>query len=702
MKLQAIFLGLALSCGFFSSNVYAGGGESCTPELNIQGQRYNRCSHLPILDPANDNRVNTLLLLSDLGLAKIEPISSQQSLWQTEYNDVPFQTHDFIAQAQQRIPHQRTPFNKQTDDIFFEERCGTLNSGAERFQRRIQALRNLTKLEKKTLLKMREQIKNCGDTTLSPLEIPTTWSKVAQDYVTYLNASIGFYQGGFDQAIKDYQSLNNSSDPWLKETSQYMLIRSYLNASFEKAKNEYGDVDLQNIDYPSLTLFFKNITQYFKVYPQGEYAVTSRGLMRRGYWLLNRQDLLIRELMWQIQHPNSKFYNLEIDNVAAEIDRRIFQNQHFDPKLLQDPFLLTIYDLMRMRQMPQGERPITWSQLNDQKDYFQNEPELFRYLRALHLFFVQNKPKDALQYLPLNDPQTANSALQLSQIVLKGRILEKLQQPHIDQYWLSYLEHANNAHQRGLFEVALLKYFNHPLHFDKFLGSDSVIRQPFLQKHFIEKVADETALTQMLASAKKTQDQHYLITYTLLNNALIHQNYALFNQAYQTWLPKNAALFQGEQYQEQASFYESQPPFAQFIWKGEKIGSRLRCGTLIEITRKLAQQPNDLAMKICLGEYMRSVQALDLQSRIKDPERSRTFKGTIFARGNVYKEIIEKDQPGELHAYALFRAVRCYAPTGNNDCGDENVPLSVRKQWFSQLKKQYPESEWAKSLQYYW
>jgi hypothetical protein len=44
----------------------------------------------------------------------------------------------------------------------------------------------------------------------------------------------------------------------------------------------------------------------------------------------------------------------------------------------------------------------------------------------------------------------------------------------------------------------------------------------------------------------------------------------------------------------------------------------------------------------------------------------------------------------------------CYAPSGYNDCGGEDVDKAVRKAWFQQLKRDYPGSVWAKSLKYYW
>ena len=66
------------------------------------------------------------------------------------------------------------------------------------------------------------------------------------------------------------------------------------------------------------------------------------------------------------------------------------------------------------------------------------------------------------------------------------------------------------------------------------------------------------------------------------------------------------------------------------------------------------------------------------------------------------KKIIKNEPNGDLKAYALYRSVMCYSPNGTNDCGDIEVSKNTRKQWFDQLKRDYPNSNWAKSLKYYW
>lgn len=196
-----------------------------------------------------------------------------------------------------------------------------------------------------------------------------------------------------------------------------------------------------------------------------------------------------------------------------------------------------------------------------------------------------------------------------------------------------------------------------------------------------------------------SEDQKNLALNTVLEKSLIHQNYALFNQAY-TFLPKNAAqyVFSDTDY----VTYKKQPPLGNFVWKGTTIGTKISCPDLYTLTQKLQVAPKDLSLRLCLGEYIRSDKAYRLSGITESEKQYSTLQGPIFARGQAYKEIIKSTSNTDLKAYALYRAIMCYSPGGLNDCQDTDVAKSVRKQWFDQIKRDYPETSWAKSLKYYW
>lgn len=69
----------------------------------------------------------------------------------------------------------------------------------------------------------------------------------------------------------------------------------------------------------------------------------------------------------------------------------------------------------------------------------------------------------------------------------------------------------------------------------------------------------------------------------------------------------------------------------------------------------------------------------------------------------VYRAVLAaSNAPADDKAFALNRLVRCYQPAGSNSCGGDDVDKPVRKAWYDRLKKDYPNSAWAKELKYYW
>ena len=79
------------------------------------------------------------------------------------------------------------------------------------------------------------------------------------------------------------------------------------------------------------------------------------------------------------------------------------------------------------------------------------------------------------------------------------------------------------------------------------------------------------------------------------------------------------------------------------------------------------------------------------------------FPGEPFSRGEIYKRLIaDPATPDHDKAYALYRAVQCYAPTGANGCGGKDVDEAQRKTWYNLLKSRYGSTSWARSLKYYW
>lgn len=697
LSIKPIFYSSLLSICAYSPTTYAGVEQFCEPNLAINDKNLNGCSNLAVLYPANDSQTNMTLLLSDLGLATIKQMTADGNLWDANYGTVPFDAASLSSLTQNKMPNQRKLLER--NETVFDERCTSFDSGNQAFNTQVQNNKVIPNLEKQILISERKKMNQCGD-KIELIAINPNWSITTRQYASYLNASILFYNSNYSAATKIYTVLTNVEDTWLKETSQYMLIRTSLNFAYATGVDKYGDVYLDNINQNLLKQFLDNINAYLKAYPDGQYIASARGFMRRGFWLSKRQDLLVNEIVWQLKNPTSKFYNLEMSELPAEIDRRVFDSSAFNLSNLKDPFFLAVYDLMHMRESnSENYHSISWAQLNAQKDFFRTQPELFQYLQAAHLFFVQNKAQEAQNYLAKANAKNG-SYLQLSQTFLRGQILEKIGKPqNAEEYWHQQLTQAKDSYQRGLFETALSNHLAIKQDYSAFIGKKAQITQPNLQRNFITQIANTNSLQKIIQSDQSNINQKQAAIYTLLSKSLVHQQFELFKQSY-AFMPKNAMQYQG--YNSDNEQLKNKPDFSNFIWNGANITPQLKCSNLETLVNQLAQTPKDPLLNVCLGEYFRSEQGYSLQQLSYNEKQTSNFSGKIFARGQIYQDLIKSSSKSDLQAYALYRAIQCYAPSGINDCGGNEVNKSVRKQWFDKIKTDYPNTNWAKSLKYYW
>ncbi|MCW8039314.1 hypothetical protein OKC24_09120 [Acinetobacter sp. BIT-DXN8] len=270
---------LPLNFGF-SATSFAGIDVSCYPSTNIQTNAYTACDNLPALTPANDNQTNILLLLSDMGLAKLNFNQPNSPLWETEYSNVPFAAKTLFESATNKRPNARLKPNNQKTP--YQEHCSSLDNGADQFSQQVKADKNLSKVEKDLLIQERQNISAC-DRDLALIQVNPNWSIQARQYASYLKATIAFYNSNFSIATKIYSVLTTIDQSWIKETSQYMLIRSSLNESYQSGVGEYGDLKIDKVNQTLLKNTYEHITTYFKRFPEGKYAASARGLLRRCF-----------------------------------------------------------------------------------------------------------------------------------------------------------------------------------------------------------------------------------------------------------------------------------------------------------------------------------------------------------------------------------------------------------------------------------
>jgi hypothetical protein len=148
----------------------------------------------------------------------------------------------------------------------------------------------------------------------------------------------------------------------------------------------------------------------------------------------------------------------------------------------------------------------------------------------------------------------------------------------------------------------------------------------------------------------------------------------------------------------------AEPDLKVVRWTGHKEG--YLCEGLSPLTRALAAAPQNPHNLLCLGEFVR-LNGLDGMSVGPPADQlggaPTLFPGHTFARLDAYAALVaDPKTPPDDRAYALYRAINCYAPAGNNECDGKGVPQSERARWFHTLKSDYPKSAWAQALKYYW
>src|SRR5262249_32623923 len=141
-------------------------------------------------------------------------------------------------------------------------------------------------------------------------------------------------------------------------------------------------------------------------------------------------------------------------------------------------------------------------------------------------------------------------------------------------------------------------------------------------------------------------------------------------------------------------------------WPGQG-GSDYACPALAETARKLAATPDDPKALNCVAEFFyRFEDKLAPGTKPPADELGGTpdgFAGPARSRLDYYLAVIGNPKArGDAEAYALYRAVNCFASSGSNHCGEQDVPKEQRKRWFERLKQTYKDNGWSRQQKYWW
>ena len=657
-----------------------------------------------MLTPGNDTRVNLLLLLADRrGTPIRDPAAKQEGPPLVLFPWLIMSAATQPARSQDSAANWLEP-----------SRCQSNASGAADFIAALRANRRVPAEEKALLEATRTKfVPDCGGGIPQPVPVGVT-SPAGRAFASYFSAAADFYGGRFADARAGFAGLASAPDPWLRESGLYMVARTELNRAQVSSFDEYGSLaEPAKRDHVAIAAAATAFDTYLKSYPAGRYASSARGLTRRAAWLGGRQDVLAAAFDRQLERAGP-FDGTSTDiSMVDEIDLKLLAEG--GKEAVRDPVLLAVVDLRRMRCEDDYQTPaddcqprITRAELDRQASIFARDRALLDYLRAAEAYFVRNQPREALALMPDAARQPRFSYLEFSRQMLRGLALQAAGDRNAHHFWLSLFPGTVQPYQRQALELAVAEFEERNGGLGRIFAPGSPVRHPVIRQLLLERVAGPDLLRQQARDQAAPEQERKVALYTLLAKQLRRGLYREFLGDIRM-LPPDAS---GDSHWWSATHYDArfnptlQPPPLGLL--GPKAaGSDSGCPALTATVGQLAAAPGAIRPRLCLAEYFRSNGFDDFDdyegggSGLASSKPQ--FPGKPYQRLEVYKAVIADPRASsDDRALALNRAVRCYAPGGNNSCGGTDVPLAQRRAWYNQLKRDFPQSHWAQSLKHYW
>lgn len=712
----AFFLG-AMVC----TQARASGDDSCYPAWSLAASSLDTCNNVPFLAPGNDSRINLRLLLADRGLLNMAPSELGQDEISEGYGPVPFalarvqapgitdeQGDNSGTAALNELLHSLGLERESLEtagDAFLEgegSRCrSNTDDSALSFMQQVVNSPQLTQPERRALARARMHLLEAcswAPRQIADLLSSGSASAEAEAFATYLRASADFYSGRFSEAHTGFMALVATPQPWLKEVSSYMVARVQLNAAQEGAFDEYGSLK-QSAGAQAYAGAEQALQGYLSAYPDGSYAASAKGLVRRVHWLAGEKAKLAADYAAQLAAPAGAQRNVSLEALIQEIDTKLLPSRNQD---LPAPLLAAVNDLMGMR--TDDSRKLTREQLLAQRDVLAQVPGLFEYLQAAFAFYTDHDPAAVIERLPAQVPPQLDY-LAFSQQALRGLALEaKGDRGAAQALWLQLIPLARQPLQREMLELALAMNHERGGELAEVFASESPIRSEQVRLILLGKVADAPLLRQQAAQGISEKEKA-TARFALLYKDLFRGQYAAFldDMAAQPEALARVKLDSSLGY-----VYGNSYTLSLFQWAGEKAEAGYACPSVAETAAVLKARADDPKGLNCLGEFVlrNGLDGMPLDQRPAADHLGGTepgFKGEVFSRLDAYRAVIANAQASrEDKAYALFRAINCYGPSGYNGCGGEEVDQPVRKAWFKQLKTTYASTRWGKAQQYYW
>jgi hypothetical protein len=682
---------------------------------------------VPFLAPSNDSEANLLLLLADARHARPHFLP----------HPTPFGRHGrYVAQTPVDLgtltavfdtAHPKPAKTADTGSGIADgqgDRCRSNAASASAF---VAALKSsaASGAEKRLLTSARTALTTACVSGAKPAPFAppagAVTSAPGRDFATYLTAASAFYGGDFTMARQSFTVLGNSAQPWIREAARYTAARLDLNLAEADIYGPYGEVSPGKIDMTVLFRAESEFQAYLHDYPKGAYASSARGFERRVLAL--RDDTArLADLYERAFEDKSAADNVSMIDLAHEIENNLPMGARATD--LHGPWLTATLDLMHMRREAGKPAALTRAALDAQAPLFATQPALYTYLKAAYSFYAEGRPADALQALDGIKATPHLDTVRFSALVLKGLALEALHRPAAARaHWLGLISRTEPVLQRPAVELALAQNYEKAGEVAAVFAKGSPIHDPTYRELLLSHSASPDLLRARATADDAPVHERQLALYVLLFKELTRGRYKAFTEDWRLMPDPVPPRTHADKLQIGLT---NPPALTDFTRFGTKAHDDYTCPAISAVAAGLAADPHDEKNLICLGEFIR---IYDYDSSEYDGEDYRPFlqqdnppprpgapaapaelarvaaqfPGVGISRLDIYKTIIrDRAAATDVRAYALFRAVRCWAPSGANHCDASDVPLSQRRQWLLELKARYPSTPWAQKLKFYW
>ena len=652
------------------------------------------CQNVAALRPGNDTRVNMLLLMAargNLGRELAGPIGKPTFTW--------------VDLRNRLSPGKRAGAGSLASGE--GSRCLSDASGSAAFHAAVAATNELSAEERTALAAARAGFGDCGIDKSADAATQTAaqaaHSPAAKPFLRYLLGAGSFYAGRFDEAAEDFEALRGSADPWLAETADYMAARTLLNALQVNAFDGYGSfAGSDKVDKQKAERTTAAFERYLKDYPNGRYAGSARGLLRRVDWLAGWTDKLAARFAAILAQPAS-IRDTDLLPLIDEIDSKLLPALH--PDITKDPILLAVLDLEGMRK-PKHTTTASPTQvdLESQRDAFAATPSLYEMLQAANAFYIDEDPSRVLKGVPDATGRRDGGPLWFSRQLLRGEALEATGDRNARGFWKELYPGAVRSLEKATVELALALHDEKHGRLDDVFAPGSLVADPAMRIILLAHDAGPDLLRAQAHDPSSSALEREVALFYLLDKELTNGRYANFLTDIEA-VPTGAPIV-GGRYIDLAS-PNGRPPLGLFV-RGDAAGE-IGCPELSTTVAHLVEKPSSWRDRLCVAEFLRLNNLSENPLEIPGGDGAlgsgpaQPFPGKASTRDVTYTAIIaDRTAPAEDRAYALYRAVKCFEPVGINHCGPTKIARSERKTWYYALKREYSSSRWAKELRYWW